>query len=58
MGYHIHMKDKREIKISEEKIKDIVAKVCKKHNRLHNFRAWELGSNIVDDKKVFKTVDS
>ena len=41
--------------IDSEKIKNIVAKVCAKHRGFHNFRAWELGSNIVDNKPVFKT---
>ena len=48
------MKTIKNINIDSATIKNIVAKVCAKHNNLHNFRAWELGSNIVDNKPVFE----
>ena len=48
------MKTINNINIDSDKIKNIVAKVCAKHRGFHNFRAWELGSNIVDNKPVFK----
>lgn len=51
--YFIHMKDKKNM-IDADKLANIVRKVCAKHNDLHNFRSWELGSNISDYKKPFK----
>jgi hypothetical protein len=51
--YLIRMKDKKNI-INADKLANIVRKVCAKHNNFHNFRSWELGSNISDYKKPFK----